>query len=113
MPHTGEEKTKPLQHSVRDLRQTGIYTDILMCRVQTKLNEAAKLKLATLCGIPYKHIFESVQADSIYQVPLNFVEQGLHKVIADKLNLDMSAIDISPWAQRVDNMIMPHHTINI
>ena len=85
MPHTGEEKTKPLQHSVRDLRQTGIYPDILLCRVQSALSEATKLKLSTLCGIPYKHIFESVQAESIYQVPLNFADQGVHKAIAEKL----------------------------
>ena len=113
MPHSGEEKTKPLQHSVRDLRQTGIYADLLMCRVQSKLQDSTKIKLSTLCGIPYKHIFESIQADSIYQVPLNLIQQGLHNVIADKLNLDISRLDMQTRSDKVNAITHPDSTITI
>lgn len=111
IPHTGEEKTKPLQHSIRDLRQTWIYPDLILCRVQSKLSEATKLKLSTLCGIPHKYIFESVQAETIYQVPLDFAQQGIHKAIAEKLGLDISHMNIDSWAQQVDHIINPKHEI--
>jgi CTP synthase len=113
MPHTGEEKTKPLQHSVRDLRQTGIYPDILLCRTQNHLNEETKLKLSTLCGLSYQYIFESVQAESIYQVPLHFFDQWLHNAIVDKLWLDMSTIDLSSRKEKVHNLIYPKDIVVI
>ena len=75
LPQTHEPKTKPLQHSVRDLRQTGIYPDVLLCRTQHPLDDALRNKIAAMCDIDIDSIFEGVQVDSIYEVPLHFYDQ--------------------------------------
>lgn len=107
LPQTNEPKTKPLQHSVRDLRQTGIYPDVLLCRTQHPLDDALRNKIAAMCDIDIDSIFEGVQVASIYEVPLHFYDQWLHTLVARKVWLDTSDVDLTDWRWRVENILRP------
>jgi CTP synthase len=113
LPDTLEPKTKPLQHSVRDLRQTGIYPDVLLCRTQYPLEESLKEKIAALCDIDTDALFEGRQLETIYQVPLDYYEQWLHGHIGRKLDLDTTTIDLEDWKRRVHNILHPKQPVRV
>ena len=113
IPWSGEEKTKPLQHSITALRQTGIQPDILICRNARPLGEWVRRKLSMLCDIDEEAIFTGDQVQSIYEVPMNFATQWLHTIVAEKLNLDMSQFDLTDWKRRVHNIVHPEKHITI
>tara|TARA_B100001250_G_scaffold395348_1_gene400161 strand:- start:320 stop:1924 length:1605 start_codon:yes stop_codon:yes gene_type:complete len=99
---TGEIKTKPTQHSVKTMLQSGVQPDIIVCRTEHKLTESVKEKIALFCNVDYKSVIESINAETIYEVPLLMLKQHLDSVVADKLGIDkINNIDNSIWLKRL------------
>ncbi len=96
-----EVKTKPTQHSVGRLREIGIQPDILLCRCQKPLSKTVKEKIALFCNVCQKDVFEAVDVESVYEVPLKFQEQCLGERIAVKLGVKKGNKDLSGWKKKV------------
>ncbi|GJG88685.1 CTP synthase [Gemmatimonadetes bacterium T265] len=103
----GEVKTKPTQHSVRDLMEVGIQPDVLICRSEQPLTEDVKRKIALFCNVDFGAVVESVDVPSIYQIPLEFHAQGLDALVCRKLALDTPAPDLSRWRELVRRVVEP------
>ena len=84
---TGESKTKPTQHSVKELLETGIQPDVLVLRTERHLNDDIKRKVALFCNVEENAVIESVDVSTIYEVPIKMLEQGLDKTVLRKLAL--------------------------
>tara|TARA_R110002049_G_scaffold231823_1_gene404404 strand:- start:7038 stop:8678 length:1641 start_codon:yes stop_codon:yes gene_type:complete len=95
----GELKTKPTQHSVKTLMESGIQADILVCRTEHHLPDDLKRKLALFCNVKKEAVIESIDASTIYDVPNLMLEEGLDKVVLNKLNLKSTTPDINRWNQ--------------
>jgi CTP synthase len=110
----GEIKTKPTQHSVRELRQIGIQPDILLCRMDRVLPYEEKRKIALFCNVEEKAVIGCYDADSIYKVPAMLHEQGIDDIICEQLLLDhLPPADLSAWQRIVEAIENPEHTVNI
>lgn len=101
---TGELKTKPTQHSVKELRSIGIQPDIIVCRTQLPLTEELKAKVALFCDIAPKAVIENTDVDNIYEVPLLLEKQGLAELVRDKLGLRLGPADLAEWRQLVEKI---------
>lgn len=108
-----EIKTKPVQHSVRDLRQSWIQADILICRTSVNMSKDIKEKISLLCDVDTECVIEAIDAKSIYEVPLLYKNQNLDKIIQKKLNLKENESDLSKWSEYVNNLLNPEKTITI
>jgi len=97
----GELKTKPTQHSVRELRSIGIQPDGLVCRTPSPLTEEMRRKIALFCDVPKEAIFEAVDTDFVYEVPLLLEEQGMARWVLQRLNLTDGEPDLSDWHELV------------
>jgi len=106
---TAELKTKPTQHSVRELMQIGIQPDILVCRTERPLSEELKRKIAQFCNVDFGCVVESPDVKSIYEIPLKLHEQGLDKEVCKRLHLDTKEPDLRGWAAMVDKILKPPH----
>ncbi|WP_027721913.1 CTP synthase [Maridesulfovibrio zosterae] len=93
----GEVKTKPTQHSVKELRSIGIHPDIILCRSEVELDEDIKRKIALFCDVDRDAVFTAVDVASIYEVPLSFYQEGLDQKIAIMLNLPAKNCNLEPW----------------
>ena len=93
----GELKTKPTQHSVKTLMESGVHADILVCRTEHELNDALKAKLARFCNVKKNAVIQSIDASTIYDVPNLMLEEGLDKVVLEKLNLKSVVPDLNRW----------------
>lgn len=100
---TGEQKTKPCQHSVNELRRIGIQPDIIVARCSKPLEDSAKKKIALFSNVPYNAIFYSYTVDCVYEVPLILDEQGMGSYITRRLKFKGSDPDWSPWRIIVDS----------
>jgi CTP synthase len=109
----GELKTKPTQHSVRDLMQIGIQPDLLICRSERPLSSDIKRKIALFCNVDYNCVIESPDVESIYQIPLKFYEQGFDREVCARLRLDTKEPDLGPWRQMVDRVLKPSRRVRI
>jgi CTP synthase len=109
----GEVKTKPTQHSVKDLRADGIQPDILVCRTEVPLNQDLKAKIALFCNVPVDAVITAIDVDTIYEVPLHFHEEGLDTKILELLNVWTGKPNIEPWENLVYNLKNPKHTVTI
>ena len=109
----GELKTKPTQHSVRDLMQIGIQPDLLICRSERPLSTDIKRKIALFCNVDYNCVIESPDVESIYQIPLKFSEQGFDREVCARLRLDTKEPDLGPWRQMVDRVLKPSRRVRI
>ncbi len=101
-----ELKTKPTQHSVMELRKLGIQPNILVCRADRPIADELKKKIALFCSVPPDCVVESIDASSIYKIPVLFHEQGLDQKIVELLNIWTAAPDLKQWqriAKRLDN----------
>ena len=99
---TGEIKTKPTQHSVKTMLQSGVQPDIIVCRTEHKLNDNVKNKIALFCNVDYQSVIESINADTIYEVPLLMLKQNLDSVVAKKLGLKkINKINNELWIKRL------------
>ncbi|MCY0908781.1 MAG: CTP synthase [Sulfobacillus thermotolerans] len=95
----GEAKTKPTQHSVKELRSIGIQPDVIVCRVQKPLSRDLRDKIALMCDVDRKAVIQNVDAESIYQLPLMLAEEGLDDIVLDRLRMQAPPADLADWAQ--------------
>lgn len=109
----GELKTKPTQHSVGELRRIGISPDMIICRTEIPLSRELKDKIAASCGIERNAVIESSDMQSIYQVPLSFLNQNILEPIAQNLNLKNPKPNMQNWDNLVKRVIAPNDQINL
>ena len=110
----GELKTKPTQHSVKTLLESGIQPDILVCRTEHHLNENIKQKIALFCNVEKDAVIESMDAKTIYEVPLLMQKEKLDQVVLRKLNVnDNSEVDLKKWNSFLQKLNNPNQEINI
>jgi CTP synthase len=110
---TSELKTKPTQHSVRELMEIGIQPDILICRSEHPIPEEMRRKIALFCNVDYSCVIESPDVSSIYQVPLRLHEQGLDRQVCERLRLETSEPDLGKWRTLVEKVIRPAERVRI
>jgi len=109
----GELKTKPTQHSVRDLMQVGIQPDMLICRSERPLSAEIKRKIALFCNVDFTGVIESPDVKSIYELPLRFFEQGFDREICARLRLETREPDLSRWSTMVEHILNPGSRVRI
>ncbi len=109
----GELKTKPTQHSVKELRSVGIQPDIIICRAEVELEETLKRKIALFCDVDLDAVFTGVDVDSIYEVPLRFYEEGVDQKIAILLKLPAKNPELGPWEKLVHALKNPKGNVKI
>ena len=106
---SGEQKTKPTQHSVTELRSHGIQPDVIVCRSDQPISDGLKRKISLLCDVPNNAVISAIDASSIYDIPLNMHHEGLDRIVCDILaiNIEEHPIDLSAWEDVVRRV---HHT---
>ncbi len=109
----GELKTKPTQHSVRELMQLGIQPDILICRSEQPISPDIKRKIALFCNVDFGCVVESPDVTSIYEIPLRFLEQGLDREVCQRLRLETKEPDLRGWKAMTDRILHPTHRVRI
>ncbi len=109
----GELKTKPTQHSVKELRSIGIQPDIIVCRTEKHISDEMKEKLALFCDIDAEAVIENQTCQSIYEVPLMMQEKGLDSIVVKKLNLPDRPADMKDWEDMVQKILNPSKEINV
>ena len=111
---SGELKTKPTQHSVKMLMQSGVSPDILVCRTQYAIGDEIRNKLALFCNVEKKAIIESIDAETIYDVPSLMLEEGLDKVVLQKLHLsDRKKTDMTQWNEFLKKFKNPKNEVTL
>src|SRR6185295_11589848 len=103
----GEVKTKPTQHSVKELREIGIQPDVLLCRSEAPLSSDLREKIALFCNLPTEAVIDATDVDSIYQVPLVFHHGGLDSLVVRELGLEAKEPDLSWWEDFVTRVHDP------
>ena len=106
---SGEQKTKPTQHSVTELRSRGIQPDIIVCRSEDPLSQSLKRKISNVCDVPEANVINAADARNIYELPIILHEEGLDTVACDTLRLE-TTLDLSSWeefVERVENSVKP------
>jgi len=98
---SGEQKTKPTQHSVTELRSRGIQPDAIVCRSEEPINDDLKRKISNLCDVPFKGVVNAADADSLYEIPLVIHEEGLDDFLCDILQIDSPDPDLDKWKSLV------------
>ncbi|MFP4138434.1 MAG: CTP synthase [Halomonas sp.] len=109
----GETKTKPTQHSVKELRSIGIQPDILICRSEVELEETERRKIALFTNVEERAVIPLQDADTIYRIPLMLHEHGLDEIVCDKLRVTADEADLSEWVKVLDAKLNPLKSINI
>ncbi|MEH6459393.1 CTP synthase [Chitinimonas sp. JJ19] len=109
----GEIKTKPTQHSVKELREIGIQPDVLICRADRMVPEEEKRKIALFTNVSEKAVVSCPDMDSIYKIPRVLSEQGIDDIIAKQLQLDLPKADLALWDRIVNAIDNPKQTVNI
>ena len=109
----GETKTKPTQHSVKELRSIGIQPDILICRSEVEIEESERRKISLFTNVEERAVVSLQDADTIYRIPLMLHEARLDEIVCDKLRLEAGEADMSEWVAVLDAKLNPLKTINI
>ncbi|WP_250434095.1 CTP synthase [Hanstruepera flava] len=109
----GELKTKPTQHSVKTLMESGVVADILVCRTEHELPEDLRRKLALFCNVREEAVIQSIDASTIYDVPNLMLKQGLDKVVLKKLDLESAVPDLTQWNQFLQRHKNPKTEVTI
>jgi len=109
----GELKTKPTQHSVRDLMEIGIQPDILICRSEQPIAVDIKRKIALFCNVDFGCVIESPDVKSIYEIPLRFLEQGLDREVCQRLRLETREPDLQGWRLMSERILRPTKRVRI
>jgi CTP synthase len=109
----GEVKTKPTQHSVRELRADGIQPDILVCRTEVPLEKSLKAKIALFCNVDPDAVITAIDVDTIYELPLYLHREGLDSKILELLNIWTGQPNIEPWKELVHNIKNPQNEVTI
>lgn len=109
----GEIKTKPTQHSVKELREIGIQPDVLICRMDRPMPEEEKRKIALFCNVEERAVISCYDADSIYEVPRMLHDQGIDNIICEQLQLNVQQADLTAWNKIVYLVQHPKHKVKI
>ena len=109
----GELKTKPTQHSVKELRALGIQPDILICRTETGFSREIREKIASFCDVDREAVIAARDVDTVYQVPVEFAEQGVDDIVLDRLRLQASPRNLGPWKDMLDRLRNPRDRVRI
>jgi CTP synthase len=109
----GEVKTKPTQHSVKELRSIGIQPDLLLCRSEQLLAEEERKKIALFTNVPAKAVISAMDLDNIYKLPIWMHEQGVDDIIVEHMHLDVEPTDLSDWQKVVDVMAHPVYEVTV
>ena len=109
----GELKTKPTQHSVKSLQQQGVQPDIIVCRTEHHLTESMKAKIALFCNVEKTSVIESIDAPSIYDVPMNMLAEKLDVEVLRKLSTDVPEIHIEKWENFLKHLHNPSREVNV
>jgi len=109
----GETKTKPTQHSVKELRSIGLQPDILVCRSDHEIPDSSRRKIALFTNVEEQAVVPLQDADSIYAIPLMLHERGLDRIVCDKLRIEAPEADLSEWSRVVDAHLHPERRIRL
>ena len=109
----GELKTKPTQHSVKELRALGIQPDILICRTETGFSREIREKIASFCDVDKEAVIAARDVDTVYQVPVEFAEQGVDDIVLDRLRLHAGPRNLGPWKEMLDRLRNPRDGVRI
>ncbi len=112
---SGEQKTKPTQHSVTELRSRGIQPDVIVCRSDQPISDGLKRKISLLCDVPIDAVISAVDAPSIYDIPINMHNEGLDRMVCDTLGIDIAEhpIDLTAWQEVVHRVHNTTRTLKI
>ena len=108
-----EIKTKPTQHSVKELRSIGIQPDVLLCRCERMLSDSERRKIALFTNVAPEAVISAVDVDNIYKSPLFYHRQGLDRTVLDRLKLKSNAPDLSDWEDVVERRARPQHEVTV
>lgn len=109
----GEQKTKPTQHSVKELQRLGLSADVIVGRAEKKLTEKAKKKISLFCNVPKDNVISDPDLEQVYKLPLMLKEGGLGKIVSDELSLERKGKDMEKWTELVKNLENPKERVNI
>ena len=110
---TGELKTKPTQHSVKTLMELGLKADVLVCRTEMELSDEIKNKLALFCNVQFDCVIQSIDVETIYDVPIKMMDEGLDKVTLEKFKIKKSEPNLDKWKNFLHRLKNPTHQISI
>ena len=111
---TGELKTKPTQHSVKTLMESGLTADVIVCRTEYELSNDLKLKLALFCNVKPEAVIQSIDVETIYDVPLEMLNEGLDKVVLDKLGVNSkNKPDLKDWNLFLNKLKSPKKSVKV
>ncbi|MDR3324320.1 MAG: CTP synthase [Zoogloeaceae bacterium] len=113
IPTAGELKTKPTQHSVKELREIGIQPDILLCRADRSMPSEERRKIALFCNVMAEAVIECLDSDSIYKIPGMLHRQMMDEIVCHKLDILAHAADLSIWEKLIEALEHPRHTLDI
>lgn len=113
IPGTGELKSKPTQHSVKELLSLGIQPDILVCRCDVPITNDIRHKISLFCNVKQDCVIQNTTAETLYEVPLLMAKEGLDKVVCRKLKLDSPKADLTEWSQMVQRVKNVHKKVRI
>ena len=109
----GELKTKPTQHSVKELREIGIQPNILLCRTAQPLTKQIKEKIGLFCNVPAQAVIQAIDVDCIYEVPILFHQEGLDNLIIQHLDLKCGELSMDDWIKMMEKIKHPQHHVRI
>ncbi len=109
----GEMKTKPTQHSVKELREIGIQPDIVMCRADRPLPDGDRRKIALFTNVTPEAVIPALDTDSIYKIPAALHAEGLDEIVCRKLSLSPRPADLTVWNKLIDALVHPEHEVHI
>ena len=113
IPSAGELKTKPTQHSVKELLSVGIQPDLLMCRSDREIPDGERRKIALFCNVQYESVIPALDVDTIYQVPVSYHDQGLDRQVCRHFRIDSPPPDLGRWRSIVDRIRQPEGEVVI
>ena len=113
IPSAGEMKTKPTQHSVKELREIGIQPDVVLCRADRPIPDGDRRKIALFTNVAPEAVIPALDADSIYKIPGNLHAEGLDVIVCRKLAIDAPPADLATWHRLVDALTHPEHEVHI
>jgi len=113
IPAAGEMKTKPTQHSVKELREIGIQPDVVLCRADRPIPDGDRRKIALFTNVPFEAVIPALDADSIYKIPAALHKEGLDEIVCRKLGIEAPAADLVQWNALVDALEHPEQEVHI
>jgi len=108
-----EVKTKPTQHAVNKLRELGIQPDLILCRTEVSFDEHIKRKIALFTNVSHTHVKQAIDAKSVYEIPKNYLKEGVHELICDHFSMEIRQVDLSIWDKFLINLQNSKNEVNV